>query len=60
VIPDLWELIPGNGGAAGDPNAIYFTAGVQDEAHGLFGSLTPDATPSPAAMTGAGSNHPHG
>jgi uncharacterized protein (TIGR03118 family) len=60
VIPDLWELIPGNGGAAGDPNAIYFTAGVQDEAHGLFGSLTPDATPSPATMTGAGSNHPHG
>jgi hypothetical protein len=35
-------LTPGNGGLAGDPNAIYFTAGVQDEAHGLFGSLTPN------------------
>jgi uncharacterized protein (TIGR03118 family) len=55
VIPDLWELIPGNGAAAGDPNAIYFTAGVADEAHGLFGSLTPNPTPSPMAM--AGGNH---
>jgi uncharacterized protein (TIGR03118 family) len=41
AIPDLWELIPGNGGSAGDPNAIYFTAGVQEENPGLFGSLTP-------------------
>ncbi len=39
-IGDLWALIPGNGGSAGDPSALYFTAGVQDEAHGLFGSLT--------------------
>jgi uncharacterized protein (TIGR03118 family) len=46
AIPDLWELIPGNGGQAGDPNKIYFTAGVQDEMHGLFGSLTPNTTPS--------------
>jgi uncharacterized protein (TIGR03118 family) len=48
VIPDLWELIPGNGGMAGDPNAIYFTAGLKDESQGLFGSLTPNSTP---AMT---------
>jgi uncharacterized protein (TIGR03118 family) len=45
VIGDLWALIPGNGGSAGDPNALYFTAGVQDEAHGLFGSLTPNPAP---------------
>ena len=47
VIPDLWELIPGNNGSAGNSNTIYFTAGVQDEMHGLFGSLTaePDAEP---------------
>ena len=46
VIPDLWELIPGNGGSAGDPNTIYFTAGLQDEMQGLFGSLTPNVQPS--------------
>jgi len=48
VIGDLWALTPGNGGSGGDPNSIFFTAGVKDEAQGLFGSLTPD----PAA------NHP--
>jgi uncharacterized protein (TIGR03118 family) len=41
-IGDLWALNPGNGGSAGSPDALYFTAGVQDEAHGLFGSLTPN------------------
>ncbi len=51
-IPDLWELIPGNGGSAGDTNTIYFTAGGKDESQGMFGSLTPNATPSVAAMTG--------
>jgi uncharacterized protein (TIGR03118 family) len=42
VIGDLWALAPGNGGNGGDPNAIYFTAGVHAEAQGLFGSLTPN------------------
>jgi uncharacterized protein (TIGR03118 family) len=42
AIGDLWALTPGNGGNGGDPNTIYFTAGVKDEAQGLFGSLTPD------------------
>jgi uncharacterized protein (TIGR03118 family) len=46
AIPDLWELIPGNGGSAGDQNTIYFTAGLQNESQGLFGSLTPNSTPS--------------
>jgi uncharacterized protein (TIGR03118 family) len=53
AIQDLWELIPGNGGSAGDPNTIFFTAGLQDEKQGLFGSLTPDPTPSPATMAAA-------
>jgi uncharacterized protein (TIGR03118 family) len=53
VIPDLWELIPGNGGSAGDPSTIFFTAGLQNEMQGLFGSLTPDITPSPTTMTAA-------
>jgi uncharacterized protein (TIGR03118 family) len=55
AIGDLWALIPGNGAAGGDPNALYFTAGLQDEAHGLFGSLT--ANPQTSAMGPIGS-HP--
>jgi uncharacterized protein (TIGR03118 family) len=58
VIPDLWELIPGNGGSAGDPNKIYFTAGLQDEKQGLFGSLTPNSPPS--MMMADGSHHMSG
>jgi len=42
-IDGLWALIPGNAGANGHPHALYFTAGVDDEAHGLFGMLS--ATP---------------
>ncbi len=41
VIDELWALQPGNGGAGGDPNAIYFAAGTGEEEHGLFGSLRP-------------------
>jgi uncharacterized protein (TIGR03118 family) len=40
VIGDLWALTPGNGGSAGSTGTIYFTAGVENEAKGLFGSLT--------------------
>src|SRR5271166_2055948 len=39
-ITDLWALSLGNGGAAGSPNSLYFTAGLVDEGDGLFGSLT--------------------
>jgi uncharacterized protein (TIGR03118 family) len=44
---DLWGLIAGNGGLGGSKDKIYFTAAIQDEAHGLFGSLT--AVPEPAS-----------
>ncbi len=57
AIPDLWELIPGNGGSAGDPNKIYFTAGLQDEAHGLFGSLTADPAPMTAPTLSDAMHH---
>ncbi|HMG74925.1 MAG TPA: TIGR03118 family protein [Pyrinomonadaceae bacterium] len=40
-IQGLWALQFGNGGAGGDPNVLYFTAGIADEEHGLFGSLRP-------------------
>jgi len=39
TIDGLWALVVGGGGASGDPNKVYFTAGPEDETHGLFGSL---------------------
>jgi len=44
VIDELWALKFGNGGAGGDPNTLYFTAGIGEEEHGLFGSLKPTTT----------------
>ncbi|WP_278264086.1 TIGR03118 family protein [Nocardia sp. AG03] len=38
-IPGLWALLFGNGESLGDANALYFTAGPEDEKQGLFGSL---------------------
>ena len=43
TIGDLWAITPGNGGSGGRPDTLYFTAGVKNEAQGLFGSLTPNA-----------------
>jgi uncharacterized protein (TIGR03118 family) len=40
----LWALIFGNGGNGGDPNTLYFSAGIQGEAHGLFGAIAPPST----------------
>jgi uncharacterized protein (TIGR03118 family) len=40
-IDGLWGLAFGNDGAAGPKTTLFFTAGPEDEAHGLFGSLTP-------------------
>ncbi len=41
VIDGLWALGFGNGGSAGSTGKLYFTAGPNSEANGLFGSLTP-------------------
>ena len=38
-IDDLWALIFGNGGQAGQTNQLFFTAGIGDESHGLFGMI---------------------
>ena len=46
-IDGLWALKVGNGGNGGDPNTVYFTAGLFDETHGLFGSLAPVAAGTP-------------
>ena len=40
TIDGLWALSFGNGANAGPANSLYFTAGIDEEAHGLFGSLT--------------------
>jgi uncharacterized protein (TIGR03118 family) len=39
-IDGLWAIEFGNGDAAGPTNALYFTAGPDEEAHGLFGKIT--------------------
>jgi len=39
VIDHLWALSFGNGAAAGATNQLFFTAGIDDEAHGLFGFI---------------------
>lgn len=41
TIDGLWGLGFGNGGTAGPATTLYFAAGIQDEEHGLFGTLTP-------------------
>jgi len=51
-IDGLWALKVGNGGAGGNANTVYFTAGLDHETHGLFGSLAPGVTPA-----GRGGHH---
>jgi len=36
----LWGIAFDNGVSNGHPNTMYFTAGIGDETHGLFGTLT--------------------
>ena len=38
--PGLWSLLPGTA-ATGDSNALWFTAGINDEQNGLLGVLRP-------------------
>jgi len=40
VIDGLWALSFGNGDAAGATGRLFFTAGPDDESHGLFGRIT--------------------
>ena len=48
TIQGLWGLRVGNGGNGGDPDSVFFTAGIPDggqlEDHGLFGRISvPDS-----------------
>ncbi len=40
TINGLWALGFGNGALAGPTDTLFFTAGINDEADGLFGSIT--------------------
>ena len=48
VIDGLWGLAFGNGSNGAATNSLYFTAGISDEAHGLFGVIAP--VPLPASL----------
>ncbi len=57
VFDDLWTLTFGNGGMGGDRNILYFSAGINDEKDGLFGSIRlvsgAGAPPLPAKIVGS-------
>jgi uncharacterized protein (TIGR03118 family) len=40
AIDGLWALEFGNAGSNGTPDELFFTAGPDDESHGLFGKIT--------------------
>jgi len=39
TLGDLWGLRTGLGGSGGTSNQLFFTAGLMDESHGLFGTI---------------------
>lgn len=43
TIDGLWALVFGNGHSAGPATTLFFTAGIDNEKDGLFGTLTPVA-----------------
>jgi uncharacterized protein (TIGR03118 family) len=45
----LWSLGFGTGGSNGSPTTLFFTDGIDGEAHGLFGAISV-----PAPIAGAG------
>jgi uncharacterized protein (TIGR03118 family) len=44
----LWAITFGNNGTGSSPNVLYFAAGIQNEQHGLVGSLS--TVPEPGSM----------
>jgi uncharacterized protein (TIGR03118 family) len=51
-IDGLWGLRFGNGGSGGATNTLFFTAGPDNESHGLFGTI--QAVPEPGTLALAG------
>ena len=54
AIDGLWALSVGNGGSAGSVDALYFTAGPDNESHGLFGVMQAVPEPGTSALLAAG------
>lgn len=50
----LWGLKFGNGGNGGKVNSLYFTAGLNGEANGLFGQLDPIPEPATYGLLASG------
>jgi uncharacterized protein (TIGR03118 family) len=50
----LWGLAFGTGGNGFNPNTLYFAAGIEDEVHGLFGSISVAPEPASALLLGIG------
>ncbi len=51
--PGLWTLTFGNGGNGGDPNTLYFSAGIDSEQEGLFGAIQAFPTLTPPTTSSA-------
>ena len=56
VIDQLWGLQFGDGGSGGDVNTLYFTAGIGEQEHGLFGKINPTTAQATSLIQFATSN----
>jgi uncharacterized protein (TIGR03118 family) len=43
----LWDMVFDSSGTTGDPNTMYMTAGLANEAHGVFAKITPNTASTP-------------
>ena len=50
----LWALDFRTGGPGVDPNALYFTAGIDNQQHGLFGEISPSPEPDTLILSAIG------
>lgn len=50
----LWGLKFGNGGSGGNPDTLYFNAGINNQTAGLFGSIQQSPEPPMMLLLGSG------
>jgi uncharacterized protein (TIGR03118 family) len=53
-IDGLWGLRFGNGAGSGPMDTLYFAAGIDGEAHGLYGAIAPVPEPATYGLAAAG------